>query len=216
MSDSNASGYWDHFYSDSAPPTVPSQFAAFVASEFPGVRNILELGAGNGRDVALWASRECNVVAVDQSQRALDLSRAALPAAANVTYLAGDLGESATWEAIQGLVAAMPPGPIIVFARFFLHAIPLETEQVVLAHVVALLAERGGSLCLEFRTDRDAALSKVTGDHYRRFIRPSDFMTRLNEAGLDVDYFVEGVGFAKFRQDDAYVARVLASLRTRG
>lgn len=212
MPDSNDSAYWDHFYSDYVPPAVPSQFAAFVASEFQGVRNVLELGAGNGRDVSLWVSQDCTVIAVDQSQHGLDLCRAGVPPEANLTCVVGDVGDPAAWDEIEGRVATMPPGPIVVFARFFLHAVTLEAERVMVSHVAALLSERGGSFCLEFRTNRDVALSKVTDDHYRRFIRPSDFMTRLNGAGFHVDYFVEGFGFAKYQQDDAYVARVLASV----
>ncbi|WP_272816006.1 MULTISPECIES: hypothetical protein [unclassified Shinella] len=64
-------------------------------------------------------------------------------------------------------------------------------------------------LAIEFRTDRDAQQTKVTDSHYRRFIPPLDFLSRAAKFGFSPAYFTEGFGYAKYRNDDAHIARVL-------
>jgi hypothetical protein len=64
-------------------------------------------------------------------------------------------------------------------------------------------------VCGEYRTVRDVRQAKVTGQHYRRFIDPAAFQLRAAQHAFSVQYAVEGFGFAKYEQDDAYVARCL-------
>jgi hypothetical protein len=71
------------------------------------------------------------------------------------------------------------------------------------------LTEPGDLLAVEYRTVRDAVGVKVTGDHYRRFVMPANFEARALAHGFAVRYAVEGFGFAKYQEDDAYVARTL-------
>ena len=52
-------------------------------------------------------------------------------------------------------------------------------------------------------------LKKETSDHYRRYIVPTDLINKALKIGFDLSYLVEGFGFAKYRSDDAYVARVI-------
>jgi hypothetical protein len=40
-------------------------------------------------------------------------------------------------------------------------------------------------------------------------------MAKLHHSGFAVDYYVEGFGFAKYKADDAYVARVVCSVEKR-
>lgn len=68
-------------------------------------------------------------------------------------------------------------------------------------------ADCGARIAVEFRTNRDAAQPKETAKHYRRFINPLDFVTEVSRRGMKILYFVDGFGFAKFREDDAHVAR---------
>ena len=98
--------------------------------------------------------------------------------------------------------------PRIVYARFFLHAIT-EAEEEDLLDLAAALTEPGDLLAVEYRTVRDSSGAKVTKNHYRRFVLPAAFEARALGRGFDVIYSVEGFGFAKYRQDDAYVARTI-------
>lgn len=99
-------------------------------------------------------------------------------------------------------------GGAIVYARFFLHAIDEDAECNFLALASGLIGERG-KLRVEFRTPRDQFQTKVTSDHYRRYIDPLQLMASAGTHGLTCSYLAEGFGFAKYKADDAFVARMV-------
>ena len=66
-------------------------------------------------------------------------------------------------------------------------------------------------IALEFRTIKDKLLIKEFDNHNRRFVIPEDFKNKLKKLGVFVNYYVEGQGYAKYKNDDAYVARLIAS-----
>jgi SAM-dependent methyltransferase len=202
--ESDRRGYWDEYYASraSAKRPLPSQFAAFVASELTETHRIIELGCGGGRDSFFFASFGHAVTGVDASEAAVTGCRT----------LAEQLGEPAQFvcariddpdlaEQLKGT-----EGPLAIYARFFLHAIT-DDEEGALIGLAAELTAPGDLFALEYRTVRDASGAKVTAEHYRRFVAPPTFEARALAAGFDVRYAVEGFGFAKYREDDAYVAR---------
>jgi SAM-dependent methyltransferase len=198
------SGYWDRYYAARATVQrpLPSQFATFVAGELGQPRRVVELGCGTGRDSIFFSSYGHDVTGVDASEEAVKSCRA----------LAEKLGEPASFVTARiddpGLASQLkgPVGPLAVYARFFLHAITEAEERAFLDLADALTAP-GDLLAVEYRTVRDASGAKVTEDHYRRFVAPPTFEARALGRGFDVAYAVEGFGFAKYQQDDAYVAR---------
>ncbi|WP_230532183.1 hypothetical protein [Microvirga roseola] len=100
----------------------------------------------------------------------------------------------------------------VIYSRFFLHAINALDEHNFFNLCNGLLPDTG-IIAVEFRTTRDEQLLKATPDHYRRYINPLELAARAQLHGFGVDYFVEGFGYAKFRADDAYVARMIFSRR---
>src|SRR5690606_11469547 len=106
-------------------------------------------------------------------------------------FLVGEADDSGTWQSVQSALGDVE-APLLLYNRFFLHAIDEGAEVAFLSHASRLLKERGGHLCIECRTVRDEDHVKVTPDHYRRFIEPLQLAARLHEVGLKVDYFVEG------------------------
>lgn len=202
------SAHWEWYYQSESVPSVPSQFCVFVANEFPKSMTVVEAGCGNGRDAFFFASTGRRVVAFDASAAAIESCRGL--ARENTQFLNGDAHDPQTWAQVRGALAGIE-GPVLLYARFFLHAINEEAEAAFLRHAAELLKRTGGNLCIECRTVRDQEHGKVTPDHYRRFIEPLHLAARLNEVGLNVDYFVEGYGMAKYRSDDAHVVRVIAS-----
>lgn len=203
--------YWDEYYAARSTTVrrLPSQFAVFVAGELEGRHRIIELGCGNGRDSMFFASYGHEVVGVDASHAAIDGCR----------RLAEALGERATFIASRIEDPALPAlvrgasGPRLVYARFFLHAITEEEERDLIA-LASSITDPGDLLAVEYRTVRDSSGVKVTDQHYRRFVLPAAFEARALGHGFEVIYSVEGFGFAKHGQDDAYVARTV--LRRRG
>jgi hypothetical protein len=54
-------------------------------------------------------------------------------------------------------------------------------------------------------------LEKEYGNHYRRFVDPKQLKSKLDKMGININYFIEGQGYAKYKNDDAYVARLIVS-----
>lgn len=203
-------GYWNDFYAAAASTTrpLPSQFAAFVAGELREPHRVVDVGCGTGRDSIFFAANGHEVYGLDGSEQAVKAC----------SELAEALDESATFQvaAIDDETAAsrVPASdrPTVVYARFFLHAITEEEEQHFLA-LAAALTSPGDLLAVEYRTVRDSIGEKETGAHYRRYVNPASFQANAVNHGFDVTYAVEGFGFAKYRRDDAYVARSLLTKR---
>lgn len=203
---SDRGGYWNQYYSSHQPHTrpLPSQFATFVAGELTEPSRIVELGCGNGRDSIFFASYGHSVTGVDASEAAI----------AGCQSLAESLGVPASFLVSRIDDPELPErigateGPLVVYARFFVHAITDAEEEDFLS-LAATLTKPGDRLAVEYRTVRDQSGAKVTGAHFRRFVSPARFQARALARGFEVSYAAEGFGFAKYRQDDAYVAREL-------
>jgi SAM-dependent methyltransferase len=198
--------YWDDYYAGAVDDRIPlpSQFAVFVAGELDRAHQIVEFGCGTGRDAIFLASRGHQVVGVDASAQAIKTSEArARAAAVDVSFLAGRVDDTAWAGRLPH-----PDMPRVIYARFFVHAIT-DAEEEAFLDVAASLSRPGDRLAVEYRTIRDASGARVTQQHYRRYVSPATFQARAATRGFGVEYAVEGFGFAKYQQDDAYVARTL-------
>jgi SAM-dependent methyltransferase len=207
--ESTKSAYWEHYYegAKTASRPVPSQFAVFVAGELAEPYRVIEFGCGTGRDSLFFAAHGHEVIAIDGSAAAVE--RAAATAA--------DLGEKVDFrqaDVASDITASIPEsgGRTVVYARFFVHAIS-EEEQASFLDTAAALTRPGDLFAVEYRTIRDRSGEKETGTHYRRFVNPVDFDQEAAQRGFAATYAVEGFGFAKYKQDDAYVARRLLERR---
>ena len=94
---------------------------------------------------------------------------------------------------------------IVVYTRFFLHSIDKTQEQ---QFVIALGKSmiQGDKLYFEFRCELDEALSKVYGkDHYRRYVKTSEFVDFLKTIGFEIEYEMTGQSMAKYKSEDPFV-----------
>lgn len=212
----NSGGYWSSYYASEDVPQLPSQFAVLVANELqngdlPSVGTIIDVGCGNGRDALYFLNLGYTVRGLDASAEAIsscerrrDASR--LPQGVTGNFLAGAADSPEAWLRLgEGLA-----GAVLVYARFFFHAITEPAQADVLQQAAALLRKRGGAFCAEFRTPDDRDRAKQTSEHYRRYIKLTEFADSLKLAGLNPIWQAEGRGMAKYRKDDATVARVFA------
>ena len=198
--------YWDDFYAAAADDRIPlpSQFAVFVAGELTEPHRVVEFGCGTGRDAIFFAGRGHEVIGVDASPQAVKTSEArARNAGVDATFLTARVDD----EQLAPQLASSEL-PLVVYARFFVHAITDAEEQAFL-DLSAALTKPGDRLAVEYRTTRDLSGAKVTQQHFRRFVSPPRFQARALGRGFDVEYAVEGFGFAKYQLDDAYVARAV-------
>lgn len=198
--------YWDNFYLNSdAKLRIPSQFAAFVATEYMGIfETIIDLGCGNGRDSLFFSSLGFEVIGVDASLKAIESIRKSSMSTGN--FLHSDIVNKDLPKLIQTLIH--PSNKRLIYSRFFLHAIS-DQQELSLWDLINTLCHNNDVLALEFRTNRDEKLAKVTDKHYRRFVNPIEVIARAADAGFVCEYFTEGFGYAKYKSDDAHVARLL-------
>lgn len=209
--------YWEAYYGQKVAPTLPSQFAVFVANEISPESSIIELGCGNGRD-ATFISSYCNkVIAIDGSIIGINncIESASQLGIKNIEFLQSLIDDAALIEKLKAKISNLDPANHVhLYSRFFLHSINDKDEDCLVSLVNQLFDEHSGSFFVEFRTHKDAMLSKYTGEHYRRYVEPLKFRKKFIDIGFDVDYFVEGVGFAKYKVDDAHVARFIFTKKT--
>ena len=202
--------YWEAYYGEKLAPTLPSQFAVFFANEITTDSTVIELGCGNGRD-AMFLRSYCNkVIAIDGSIAGIDncIDRANQMGLGNINFLQSLIDDPALAMKLKANISNLnPANSVHIYSRFFLHSINDDDEDCLVSLVDQLLDNRSGSFFVEFRTAKDEILSKYTGEHYRRYVEPLKFRKKFMDLGFDVDYFVEGVGFAKYKVDDAHVAR---------
>lgn len=203
--------YWDHYYQHSElkkNSTPPSQFAAFVANEyFDSKPFIIDIGCGNGRDAIFFASYGYKVLGIDGSREAINCCLSASSGIKDLNFHAASIHDDKLLETIQSFTDGLPP---LIYARFFLHAVD-ETGQKSFLELSKKLCQSGGDVAVEFRTSQDEPLEKVTASHFRRFIEPTVFKKMANDYGLKLRYSTEGTGLAKYKNDDAHVARILLS-----
>lgn len=208
---SEKNDYWNHFYAsrEAQKLSAPSQFAAFVAQEAGEAHLIIEVGCGTGRDSLFFARHGFDVVAIDGSEAAIEGCEKTRQAQGldRIAFTCCAVGSGAF---AQALVTAreVSSGPAMAYARFFLHAITDADEQCLFRDMAAALRE-GDRLAVEYRTTRDEAGEKVTQPHYRRYVDPAKVAENAVKFGFAIDYSVEGYGFAKYLNDDAYVARAI-------
>ncbi|MEP4247551.1 class I SAM-dependent methyltransferase [Tateyamaria sp.] len=211
---SNVTGeYWNAYYAEKKKPAVPSQFATFVLNEFSHIDRFIDIGCGDGRDSLFFATYGKEVLGLDGSSSAVDFctktaTDRGLRTASFDTLNLDDANAIQTF-AQQGDASSQDA---IVYARFFLHAIN-ETAQENFLTLAASLIGENGRVCLEFRTPRDEFQTKVTAAHYRRYVDPIALILEADKHGLDCAYMAEGFGFAKYKSDDAYVARIVFQKR---
>jgi len=205
--DRGRTAHWESFYSQEKGVFQPSPFAEAVEAMLPSASRLLEIGCGNGRDAAYFASKNHEVVAIDLSDAAIELCREQ-HSTLNIDFRSGPL--SCCEEDISERFDH-------IYSRFVIHAMPVEEEEATLASAHRLLHE-GGMLHIECRSINDpmARLGEVLSPteringHYRRFIILDEFCHRLTHAGFDVVEAIESNGLAVFGDEDPVVLRVTA------
>ncbi len=184
----------------------------FFANEIKADSVVIELGSGNGRDAMFLGTHVKHVLAVDGSKAGIANCRAIAEQQGirNIDFVHALIDDPKLVTEMQNkLSTVVVDEPIYIFSRFFLHAINDKDEDQLIILINQLLEDRTGEIYFEFRTKEDEQLSKYTGAHYRRYVDPSDLVKKFNDIGYVVEYCVQGVGFAKYKVDDAHVARLV-------
>lgn len=195
--------HWSSFYSEASAPEGPSSFATATCSRLPHDMRILEVGCGNGRDAAFFATQGYDVTAIDPSASAIESCRSAQ---LRGRYMVGDIA-----------VVERGGGFDVVYSRFVLHAMT-RVEEVDFAATSHELLKPGGVVLIEARSINDPLARKgevisrterIHG-HYRRFIILDELVDLLVRHGFIIDQASEISGVAKLGDDDPVVVRIVA------
>ncbi|MGA0242324.1 MAG: methyltransferase domain-containing protein [Candidatus Marinamargulisbacteria bacterium] len=200
---SNNQNYWNEFYSNSQKMGPPSQFASFVLNEFFHYKNIVDIGCGNGRDAFFFNQYQKKVLGVDGSNKAIELNSKV--AKDNINFKLFSFSKSKKISELAEYINQYYPNAII-YSRFFLHALTND-ELDIFFDFLELLAFENNPICIEYRTIKDSTIKKHINNHFRNYLNPIDIEKKINLKKLKSIYFHEGTGLAKYKNEDAYVAR---------
>lgn len=207
MEKSEIINHWNNYYSVDCRRLEPSQFSEFVISTFPKRRLIIDVGCGSGRDAYSFASNGWQVLGLDVSESAIDRAREHCRRfAASCCFLIFDISSDELCR--NDIVASFDAKDILIYARFFLHAIPHAAERAFLSSV-APLVKAGSLLCIECRSLKDAELPKAEGEHYRRFIDPDMLASQCASLGMKIQYSEVGRGLARYGSEDPEIVRMI-------
>lgn len=199
--------FWQNFYGDQINDRTispPSQFAAFVAQELAPRSGIIDVGCGNGRDTIFFSLLKFDVVGIDASEQGIAVARS------NADQLGFDqtpfYQSLACSDRLMSEIASRSGRDLCVYGRFFLHAIA-QDEQDALLKLLSEQLTGGQKLAFEYRTFEDEDLLKVASPHYRRYQSMQQLDSQLHDLGFDKIYGTQGQGLAKYKDEDAHVAR---------
>lgn len=200
--------YWESFYKKNDAPQEQSSFAEFISQRFSDIKNIIDVGCGNGRDSIFFASLGYNVIGIDRSNIAISLfKKESLRRKVKIcNFYEKDIIETDFFQIFDE--NKIDPCETIIYSRFFLHAIGEEAEQELLKSSLRMM-RKGTILCLEFRSTEDKTINKVFPHHYRRFIETSTMKEKCISLGMRIDYAVSGRGIAPYKGEDPFVSRLI-------
>lgn len=199
--------YWNNFYK-TWKTDLPSSFCLMVLAEVLEDTAIVEFGCGNGRDAFFMASHGRDVFAVDRSSIAISRNTE-INQMNNLRFFQGDVSKK---DDVSRVIACSRKKAVRVFiySRFFLHSITQE-EQEIFLEILSTELVPGDSIGFEYRCLQDADRPKIYGGHYRRFVDTSVLTQELESRHFQITYQVSGQGMAKFKQEDPFVSRILAT-----
>ena len=199
--------HWSRFYNEQHT-TIPSPFAVSVAVELKEPCRIIDIGCGNGRDSLFFANLGHQVLGLDVAASAIE-EDGLLAKSGQVHGVTFQEADVAAPDALAAVIQSMPDtASLVIYARFFFHAITEEEETAIL-NVLSEQLPPGTRCYFEFRTRKDEKTHKHFGGHYRRFISLDTFVRKaVAKRTMECIYTVEGQGMAKFNEEDPFVGRV--------
>ncbi len=196
--------YWDNFYSKQRL-SKPSTFFEFIKEYNFSVDEVVDVGCGNGRDAQAFRLADYSVLGIDRSESAI-INNTGNAVDKNEKYMQVDISK------VEELTTAfkLVKGKLLVYSRFFLHSID-EESQTILLDFLSQTMKKEDVLALEFRTKEDEIIDKVFGNHYRRYI-DSDMLVKelAYRYDFEIEYHYKGQGLSIFKEEDPYLARIIA------
>ena len=194
--------YWQNFYKNKKlhkKIDFPSQFAIFCTGEKLDESSIIEFGCGNGRDALFFSKYFKKVYAFDKSKFAIDYNKKSFLKNKNLSFYKYDINDKFKLIKLRNEKKS-------IYARFFLHT--LNNHEIILfTKLCSSLLKKNEKVFCEYRTKKDKSKKKIFKNHFRNYLNPKNISKIFKSQKLNKIYQVEGQGFAKYKSEDAYVAR---------
>jgi SAM-dependent methyltransferase len=207
--------FWQDFYKspDSGRvPTEPSLFARWVqermADQESGPTQVLDVGAGTGRDSAYFAGQGHQVTALDfvlaglRQTRELREEQGVKVARRSLNL--EDLGS----VLVTGARLSHQPGPRQVYARGLLDTLG-PTGRDNLWRFASMVQRRGGETYLEFRTPVSQGEPTFFGPHARTFVSPETVVKEVESHGGTVVHRETGRDLAPLGKENPHICRLV-------
>jgi len=208
--------YWNAYYRQQ--PSILSTCSSFARDmlnvikaqkmEEKGIKYLLDLGCGNGRDSVFFAENGMHVIGIDASNVAIEILEQTHGQAEHLEFMCDDFVTASVLFHREY---------DFCYSRFTLHAISERQEEQLIANVYKAL-KKDGLFMIEARTIHDSIYglgelvernAYVYNGHYRRFIDPEEIAEKLIGAGFSVVYNQEGKGFSKMAGNDPTLLRLI-------
>jgi len=205
VDDVGRQSYWDIAYSDvlsEIPQSFPSQFAAFCVGEIAslGSHKIIDLACGNGRDTLFFAQQGFDVLAIEKSHAAIRKLSRLIHHLENVQVSIADLVND---EVPSSQVRATK---CTYYSRFFIHTLHAPEIDIFMGNLAANM-KAGELFMTEYRNEHDALKFKKFDNHFRAFHSSRFVADTASKHGLECRYTTEGIGLAKWHDEDPSVTR---------
>lgn len=161
-------------------------------------------------DSIYFATHGFTVYGCDLSKDAIEKN---IDKSKDVSSIEFKIVDASCEEQVQNVVnaARKEGGNVTIYNRFFLHSID-EAQEEKFFHALSKALVGGDKLYCEFRSKEDEALDKVYGkEHYRRYVDTPLLVENLTTKGFNVDYSITGQGMAKYKVEDPFVSRIIAT-----
>lgn len=208
------SEHWESFYANNRNLSE-STFCTEIRREFEEGFIVVDIGCGSGRDSFSFAAAGLDVYALDRSYEAIKANKQLAEERAMIGKLSFeqmDLSDAKKLNHFFDKVvkqADLQEKKIVFYLRFLLHAIDEQTEKVLLDTLTESIPS-GSFFAAEFRTLEDEEKSKIYDDHYRRFICTDKFLKNMKDRGFSIKEFYKGTGLSIYKEEDPFLARVIA------
>ncbi len=200
--------YWNNYYKTHKRPGEPTPFAKHILSYLEPDKSLIELGCGNGRDATFFADNGVVTTGIDQALNEVEYLNTHY-ANEKLSFISDD------FTSIKRIDTKFN----YIYSRFTLHAVSEIQENNILSWTFGHLVQ-DGLLLLEVRSINDDLFKKGTKldghtnvritSHYRRFADFDVLKHKIAELGFKIVDAVEGINFAKYKDENPVVIRIIA------
>ncbi|MGE7672170.1 class I SAM-dependent methyltransferase [Lysinibacillus sp. NPDC094403] len=201
--------YWNDFYSENKELRNASKFCQsnYLSIYNPEDYLVLELGCGNGADSFFFANKGFEVIAVDGSNTAITNNKALSNNFVN--FIWENLSDEKAVKNLFSFVnekAIQDKKKVLIYTRFFLHAIPDEVEDLLFSTIINEL-KVPFNFVSEFRVKEDKDLYKIYDNHYRRYVDTNKLIKKIIQIGYEIVKFEKSRGLSPYKNEDPFIAR---------